>query len=116
MGADPGSLSGREHSRRPRWPQADSPARPLYLKAEFREMTKSEGVRDNIVMMSSATPSPKNSWSGSPVILVNDRTAIDGLLGSGRAGRASSPTRAGGAEGPSFIASVGVTPSFASAA
>src|SRR5262245_51384835 len=35
---------------------------------------------------SSATPSLTCSWSGSPLILVKGRTAIEGLSGSARAG------------------------------
>ena len=36
-------------------------------------------------MMSSAIPSEKYSCSGSPLILVNARTAIEGLSGNGKA-------------------------------
>ena len=48
-------------------------------------MTNSERLRDSSVMMSSAMPSEKYSCSGSPLMLVNASTAIDGLSGSGKA-------------------------------
>ena len=48
-------------------------------------MTNSERLRDSSVMMSSAMPSEKYSCSGSPLMLVNASTAIEGLSGSGRA-------------------------------
>ena len=48
-------------------------------------MTKSERMRDSSVMMSSAMPSEKYSCSGSPLMLVNASTAIDGLSGNGKA-------------------------------
>ena len=44
-------------------------------------MTNSDGKRDSAVMMSSAMPSAKYSWSGSALIFVNGSTAIDGLSG-----------------------------------
>ena len=57
-------------------------------------MTNIHRMRDNSVMMSSAMPSEKYSCSGSPLILVNASTAIDGLSGSGRAvGRSATPRR-----------------------
>ena len=45
-------------------------------------MTKNQGWRDSPVMMSSVRPSAKYSWSGSPLMFWNGRTAIDGLSGS----------------------------------
>ena len=49
-------------------------------------------------MMSSTTPSAKYSCSGSPLMFVNGRTAMEGLSGSGSAletlGAPRAPTRA----------------------
>src|SRR5215468_8039783 len=50
-------------------------------------------MRESSVMMLSATPSEKYSCSGSPLILVNASTAIDGLSDKGRAGRFCIPSR-----------------------
>ncbi len=44
-------------------------------------MTNRLETWDSVVMMSSVMPSEKYSWSGSPLILANGRTAIDGLSG-----------------------------------
>ena len=46
-------------------------------------MTNSHLNRDSAVMMSSTTPSAKYSCSGSPLMFVNGRTAMEGLSGSG---------------------------------
>ena len=46
-------------------------------------MTNSQAQRDSAVMMSSAMPSAKYSWSGSSLMLSNGSTAIDGLSGNG---------------------------------
>ena len=46
---------------------------------ELREMTKKLFTLESNVMMSSHIPSAKNSCSGSPLRLMNGRTAIDGL-------------------------------------
>ena len=46
-------------------------------------MTKKDLTRLSAVMMSSTRPSAKYSCSGSPLMLVNGRTAIEGLSGSG---------------------------------
>jgi len=46
-------------------------------------MTKNQGMRDNSVMMSSEMPSAKKSCSGSPDMLSNGSTAIEGLSGNG---------------------------------
>src|SRR5215472_4562592 len=59
------------------------------MNVELRAMTNSARDFDNKVIMSSAMPSAKYSCSGSPLILANGNTAIDGLTGSGRAGRGS---------------------------
>src|SRR5438132_4489640 len=48
-------------------------------------MTKSQRIRDSAVMISSTMPSAKYPCSGSPLILANGNTAIDGLSGSGKA-------------------------------
>src|SRR5215469_2670601 len=48
-------------------------------------MTKSQRMRESAVMISSTIPSAKYSCSGSPLILANGKTAIDGLSGSGSA-------------------------------
>jgi len=48
-------------------------------------MTKNQCQRDNAVMMSSAIPSAKYSCSGSPDMLANGSTAIEGRSGSGNA-------------------------------
>ena len=61
--------------------------RPLYVKLELRAITNSERLRDSSVMMSSAMPSEKYSCSGSPLMLLNASTAIEGLSGSGKASR-----------------------------
>ena len=54
-------------------------------------MTKSQRMRESAVMISSTMPSAKYSCSGSPLILANGNTAIDGLSGSGRAGGSATP-------------------------
>src|SRR5262249_44397084 len=56
---------------------------PLYVKLELRAITKSQRMRDSAVMISSTMPSAKYSCSGSPLILANGNTAIDGLSGRG---------------------------------
>jgi hypothetical protein len=43
-------------------------------------------MRDSAVMISSTIPSTKYSCSGSPLILANGNTAMDGFSGSGSAG------------------------------
>jgi hypothetical protein len=50
----------------------------------LREITIRPEIFDKSVMMSSLMPSEKYSWSASPDMLVNDKTAIDGvsMLGS----------------------------------
>jgi len=55
------------------------------VKLELRAMTKSQRMRLSAVMISSTMPSAKYSCSGSPLILENGKTAIDGLSGSGNA-------------------------------
>ena len=63
-------------------------------------MTKKDRTRLSAVMMSSTRPSAKYSCSGSPLMLVNGRTAIDGLSGGGNGpGRpgSASPAAVGGA-------------------
>src|SRR5271166_4244135 len=57
----------------------------LVRKARIRAMTKSQRMRESAVMISSAMPSAKYSCSGSPLILANGSTAIDGLSGRARA-------------------------------
>ncbi len=60
-------------------------------------MTKSVGKRLSSVMMSSVMPSEKYSCSGSPDMLSNGRTAIEGFPGSGsgaRSGAAALPRTA----------------------
>ena len=49
------------------------------MKLELRAITKQSRKRDSSVMMSSVMPSAKYSCSGSPLMLVNGSTAIDGL-------------------------------------
>src|ERR1700726_1448843 len=49
-------------------------------------MTTSQRMRESAVMISSTMPSAKYSCSGSPLILANGSTAIDGLSGSGSGG------------------------------
>src|SRR6516225_8555774 len=66
---------------------------PLYLNVELRAMTKSHRIRESAVMISSTMPSAKYSCSGSPLMLANGSTAIDGLSGSGRAGGSAAPAR-----------------------
>src|SRR5258708_22905841 len=56
---------------------------PLYVNDEFRAITNNDFKRDKAVMMSSAIPSAKYSCSGSPLMLVNGSTAIEGLSGRG---------------------------------
>ena len=56
------------------------PPCPCNLNEELREITNSSRKRDSSVMMSSVMPSAKNSCSGSPLMLSNGRTAIDGLM------------------------------------
>jgi hypothetical protein len=47
----------------------------------LRAITKNQRTLESAVMMSSATPSAKNSCSGSPLMFWNGSTAIDGLSG-----------------------------------
>jgi len=47
-------------------------------------MTNNQGERDNAVIMSSVMPSEKYSCSGSPLILIKGKTAMEGLSGSGK--------------------------------
>jgi hypothetical protein len=60
-------------------------ALPLHTKAELREMTNRSRKRESAVIMSSVRSSAKNSCSGSPLMLTNASTAIDGLLAAARA-------------------------------
>ena len=48
------------------------------VKDEFRPTTKRLDIWERSVMMSSVIPSEKYSCSGSPLMLVKGRTAIDG--------------------------------------
>ena len=57
----------------------------LVGEAELRAITKKDLTFDNAVMMSSTTPSPKYSCSGSPLMFVKGSTAMEGLSGSGSA-------------------------------
>ena len=57
-------------------------------------MTNSQRICESAVIISSTMPSAKYSCSGSPLILANGNTAIDGLSGSGRAGGSATPARA----------------------
>jgi hypothetical protein len=50
------------------------------MNDELRAMTKNQRSFDRPVMMSSEMPSAKYSCSGSPLILANGSTAIDGRL------------------------------------
>jgi len=52
------------------------------VKLELRAITKSQRMRESAVMISSTMPSTKYSGPGSPLILANGRTAIDGLSGN----------------------------------
>ncbi|HJQ55302.1 MAG TPA: hypothetical protein VJ890_00260, partial [Vineibacter sp.] len=47
----------------------------------MRAITNSRGLFDNAVMISSTMPSLKYSCSGSPLMLLNGSTAIDGRFG-----------------------------------
>jgi hypothetical protein len=49
------------------------------VKLELRAITNSDLKCDNAVMMSSTIPSAKYSCSGSPLMLENGSTAIEGL-------------------------------------
>ncbi len=49
-------------------------------------MTKNERMRESVAVIASTTLSAKNSCSGSPDMLSNGRTAIDGLSGNASAG------------------------------
>jgi hypothetical protein len=53
---------------------------PLWTNTALREITSSSRKRESSVMMSSVSPSTKNSCSGSPLILSNGKTAIEGFL------------------------------------
>ena len=89
------------HAELARRTSAPRPAWPLNLNEELREITNSSRKRDSSVMMSSVMPSAKNSCSGSPLMLLNGSTAIDGLSARSRAGPAapapSPPRRRGDA-------------------
>src|SRR5262245_61238491 len=63
-----------------------SMACPLYVKLEFRAITKSQRIRDRAVMISSTIPSAKYSWSGSPLMFWKGRMAIEGLSGKASLG------------------------------
>jgi len=56
------------------------------VKLELRAMTNSQRMRLSAVMISSTMPSAKYSCSGSPLMLANGKTAIDGLSGRASAG------------------------------
>ena len=68
-------------------------------------MTRNHGKRDSAVMISSVIPSLKYSCSGSPDMLANGRTAMEGLSESeraptpGAAGSATSPFTGDGVAG-----------------
>src|SRR3954452_10765562 len=49
----------------------------------FRAITNSALKRESAVITSSTSPSAKYSCSGSPLMFVNGRTAMEGLSGSG---------------------------------
>jgi hypothetical protein len=68
------------------------------VNEEFRAITKNDLTRLSAVMMSSTRPSAKYSCSGSPLMLVNGSTAIDGLSGSG-SGLGRSGSRPGASSG-----------------
>ena len=57
---------------------------PLYMNEELRAMMKNQRSFDSAVMRSSLMPSEKYSCSGSPLKLMNGRTAMAGRSGSGR--------------------------------
>src|ERR1700730_15999299 len=54
-------------------------------------MTKSQRMRESAVMISSTMPSAKYSCSGSPLMLANGNTAIDGLSGRGNCSGSGGP-------------------------
>jgi len=58
-------------------------------------MTNSQRKRESAVVMSSTKPSAKYSCSASPLMFWNGRTAIEGLSGRLRAGRAEPKLSAG---------------------
>ena len=64
------------------------------MKLELRAMTKSQRMRESAVMISSTMPSAKYSCSGSPLILANGSTAIDGLSGERQRWRLAALLRA----------------------
>jgi hypothetical protein len=61
------------------------------VKFELRAITNSPRMRDRAVMISSTMPSAKYSCSGSPLMLLKGKTAIDGLSGSASTGFAAVP-------------------------
>jgi hypothetical protein len=65
------------------------------VKHELPEITIRPAIFDKSVMMSSLMPSEKYSCSGSPDMLVNGKTAIEGLSGgaSGIGPAIASPSR-----------------------
>ena len=65
---------------------AQSTICPLNTNDEFRAVTNKPEIFDKSVIRSSEMPSATYSCSGSPLMLVNGRTATDGL--SGGAGEA----------------------------
>src|SRR4051812_30355506 len=77
----------------------------LYAKAELRDTTENHRTFDSAVVMSSAMPSPKQSCAGSPLMLVNERTAIAGLWGRGDAGFACCPASSSGERLPDLLSS-----------
>ena len=54
------------------------------MKLDWRAITNSQRTRDRAIRMSSTMPSAKYSCSGSPLMLANGSTAIEGRSGSGR--------------------------------
>ena len=56
------------------------------MKEELRAITKNQRSLDSAVIMSSLMPSEKYSCSVSPLMLMNESTAMAGRSGSGKAG------------------------------
>src|SRR6266699_5766687 len=61
------------------------------MKLELRALTNSPRKRDRAVMISSTMPSAKYSCSGSPLMLLKGKTAIDGLWETVRAAAFAAP-------------------------
>ncbi len=80
-------------------------ALPLYANVELRAMTSRPSILERSVIRSSVMPSAKYPCCGSPLMLSNGSTAIEGLP----AGADVATCAVGVADGPGLVAVTGAT-------